>query len=416
MARIISEQKNINNNVFEYEKRLQSPYNRFIDRAPTYVTLYHISNNDTTVGEGWKDTDALLGPNSSLRFNKITNFPLYGISQIVPNLDENDQGLDIQYEGECIFLPHTIKPFQNDFFVIEHINKTADTYVFRITSVEFDNIHPDNYYKSNFILENTDPHTIELLENQLVGKYECITENIGTEEVCIIETDRLVQIRKVQDIYDNLASTYISIFYNEKYNCILGDKPCSKLLYDPYLIEFCNKWKLFNRKDRLTTYMFSQEITDNLFRLKYERSVWRYIERNDIALLTNFGYFITPAINLPFTTFALWHDERVWILDIPSGRIPNIDDTANQIIDDEFIFEVKNNGFTETAYATLLKRYLRGEELTIYDIPENIHTTLLTLNGNLDYFFTTPMILYIMKQIIHKELTDKTKLTSDLTA
>ena len=120
MARIISEQKNINNNVFEYEKRLQSPYNRFIDRAPTYVTLYHISNNDTTVGEGWKDTDGLLGPNSSLRFNKITNFPLYGISQIVPNLDENDQGLDIQYEGECIFLPHTIKPFQNDFFVIEH--------------------------------------------------------------------------------------------------------------------------------------------------------------------------------------------------------------------------------------------------------------------------------------------------------
>lgn len=415
MARIISEQKNINNNVFEYEKRLQSPYNRFIDRAPTYVTLYHISNNETTVGEGWKDTDELLGGKSSLRFNKITNFPLYGISQIVPNVDDSDQGLDIQYEGECIFLPHTIKPFQNDFFVIEHVDKTADTYVFRITSVEFDNIHPDNYYKSNFILENTDPYTIQQLEEQVIGKYECITENIGTEEVCIIETDRLVQIRKVEDIYDNLASTYLSIFYNEKYNCILGDKPCAKLLYDPYLIEFCNKWKLFNKKDRLTTYMFSQEITDNLFRLKYERSVWRYIERNEISLLTNFGYFITPAINLPFTTFALWHDERVWILDIPSGKIPNTDDTANQIIGDDFIFEVKNNADSETAYATLLKRYLRREELTIYDIPDNIYNTLLDLNGNLDYFFTTPMILYIMKQIIHKELTDKTKLTSDLT-
>ena len=75
MARILTEKRNINDNVFEYEKRLQSPYNRYIDKFPTYVTYYHISNDNTTVNEGWKDTEQLLGENSSLRFQKITDFP-----------------------------------------------------------------------------------------------------------------------------------------------------------------------------------------------------------------------------------------------------------------------------------------------------------------------------------------------------
>ena len=74
MARIISEQKNINDNLFEYESRLQSPYNRYIDKYPTYVTYYHTSNAETTVDERWKDSAGILDENSSLRFNKIDDF------------------------------------------------------------------------------------------------------------------------------------------------------------------------------------------------------------------------------------------------------------------------------------------------------------------------------------------------------
>ena len=58
----------------------------------------------------------------------------------------------------------------------------------------------------------------------------------------------------------------------------------------------------------------------------------------------------------------------------------------------------------EGDYAILLKRYLRGENLTVYDVPDKINESLLSLEANLDSFFVTPMILYIIKKIIDDEI------------
>ena len=403
MARIIGEQKNISENLFSYEKRLNSPYNRFIDKNPTYVNYYHISDFDTTVDSGWKDTEDLIGPNSSLRFKKIDNFPLYGITQIILQIEDSDGGLDTDYQSECIFLPHTIKPSQNDFFTIIHEDR-RNPYLFRITGIDHDTIHPDNFYKAQFVLESTDWNRIDDLNNQTLGNFVCITENIGTEANCIIESDKFVKIQEVQKIYRDLADTYISIFYNERYNSILGEKPCAKLLYDPYLIEFCNRWRLFNEKDKLNTLILSQEIDDNKFAIKYERSVWRYIERNNLELINNFPYYIYPGMRLPYTTFYTWRDERVWILELPLTNIPNTDPTASEIFNDTFVGAVKLNADVEGDYAVLLKRYLRGENLTVYDVPDKINESLLSLEANLDSFFVTPMILYIIKKIINDEI------------
>lgn len=404
MAKILNEKRNINDNVFEYEKRLQSPYNRYIDKYPTYVTYYHVSNDDTTVNEGWQDSEQLLGTNSSLRFQKITDFPLYGISQIVMDINDDDHGLDAGYEGEAIFLPHTIKPLQNDFFVIDHLS-THDVYLFRISTIEFDNIHPDNFYKATFRLEGTDISYIDKIEAQVLNNYVCISENIGTENVCIIEHERYTRINQVKKLYDDVAGTYLSIFYNERYNCLLGEKPCGKKLYDPYMIEFVNKWGLFNDKQRLNTYIFSQEIEDNRFRIKYEKSIWRFIERQDMSLMTNFYYYIYPGVRLPYTTFASWYDQTIYVLDI--SLTFNSDELCDPIILDSFINDVKNNNSVDGDYANLIKSYIRKENIDIYSIPLSLNESLLTLDGNLDFFFMTPIILFIIKKILKDELHDK---------
>ena len=406
MARIINEQRNINDNVFEYEKRLQSPYNRFIDKYPTYVTYYHIETNETTVDEGWKDTEGLLDDNSSLRFNRIDNFPLYGISQIVLGINDDDQGLDVSYEGEAIFLPHTIKPFQNDFFVINHL-KRHDTYIFRINSIEYDNIHPDNFYKATFILEETNGTKLEQLEKQVVNMYSCINENIGTDKVCIIETDRYIRIKEVMKMYQNIADTYISIFYNEKYNSFFGEKSCKKKLYDPYLITFVNKHGLFNEKDKINTLILSQEIQDNRFAIKYEKSIWRFIERQDINLMNNFYYYEHHGADLPYSSFALWHDHTIEILDISLDM--NTFGLSYPILTDEFIENVRNPEVEAPSnYAKLLKSYIRKDKIDIYSIPLDLHEALLSLNANLEFFFIVPIILYIIRMIIDKEMKDKT--------
>ena len=406
MARIISEQKNINDNLFEYESRLQSPYNRYIDKYPTYVTYYHISNDETTVDEGWKDSEGILDENSSLRFNKIDDFPLYGISQIVLSINDDDQGLDSSYEGEAVFLPHTIKPYQNDFFVVNHL-KRHDVYIFRITSIEFDNIHPDNFYKANFILEATDPALLDQLEKQVTNKFSCINENIGTDKVCIMETDRYIRIKEVMEMYQNIAKTYMSIFYNEKYNCFLGEKPCNKKLYDPYMIEFVNKWGLFNEKNRINTFILSQEIQDNRFAIKYEKSIWRFIERNDMTLINPFYYFEYHGRNLPYSSFALWHDDTIEVLDISLGG--NTFEQSYSILNESFIENVKDpEAAPPSDFAAVLKHYIRKDKMDIYSFPLNLHESLLSLNANLEFFFVTPIILYIIQRVVEDEMKDNT--------
>lgn len=404
LARIIDEQRNINENIFAYEKRLQSPYNKFIDKNPTFVTYYHISNVDTTVNEGWKDTEEVIGPNSSLRFKKITDFPVYGLSQMVLNLQEEDQGLDVSYEGEGVILPHTIKPNQNDFFVINHL-KMHDTYLFRVTGIEYDNIHPDNFYKITFRLEETDSAQEDLLGRQVEGSYICINDNIGTDESCIIESERWSKLKDIELLYRDIAETYISIFYNEQYNTLLGEKPCGKKLYDPYMIEFVNKYGLFNDKKRIKTYIFSQEVQDKRFAIKYEKSVWKFIERQDMSIMNNFYYYIYPGITLPYTSFANWRDESVYVLDISLDM--NSAELCDRIFIDEFIKDVKENLPVESDYAKLLKGYIRKDKITAYDVPLDLNSCLLTLDANLEFFFITPIILFILKKILHDEMVNK---------
>ena len=83
MGLIIDEQRMIEENTFEYEKRIQSPTNRLIDTKQTYTTYYHILHDQTTVDEGFLDVASIIGHRSPIRFSKIENFPIYGIDQVV---------------------------------------------------------------------------------------------------------------------------------------------------------------------------------------------------------------------------------------------------------------------------------------------------------------------------------------------
>ena len=74
---------------------------------------------------------------------------------------------------------------------------------------------------------------------------------------------------------------------------------------------------------------------------------------------------------------------------------------------DSFINDVKNNNPVDGDYANLIKSYIRKENIDIYSIPLTLNESLLTLDGNLDFFFMTPIILFIIKKILSNELHDK---------
>ena len=86
--------------------------------TPVLVTYYHIDNTTSTANPGDGTIDKLLGDDSPIRYNKIENFPVVGLREILPTKDEIDGNLmDMSFDGEVIIFPNTIDPTPYDFLV-----------------------------------------------------------------------------------------------------------------------------------------------------------------------------------------------------------------------------------------------------------------------------------------------------------
>ena len=185
-------------------------------------------------------------------------------------IQDSEQGLDTEYSGESVILPNTIKPLQNDIFRINHVK---GSFLFRVTEVQYDNIRPDNYYKIGFRFEWLDDEKVEKLDNQVEEKFSCILQNIGTEENCLIQEDYYEQLNKVDALFDDMVKTYKVLFYNDRYNCFLWERPDGYKIYDPFQTVFFNNHKMLNKKSDYSTIVLSEEFNDHKRKLKYERSI-----------------------------------------------------------------------------------------------------------------------------------------------
>lgn len=396
MPTIINENR-MQQNVFLHEQRLKSPVMRMIDSTPTFVTYYSIDNNESTADDGYVDVHAYIGSRSPIRFNKIENFPIYGIEQIVINLQDTDQGLDGSYEGEAIILPNTIKPNHNDYFKIPILH---GAYVFRITDFNYDTIMPDNYYRVSFKLEYNDDDMYDEIDRQVISDNQCILDKIGTDEKCIIENKELTQIGEVQQMYYKLMSYYKGLFYNKRHNVFLGPKDLNFTYYDPLQTYFINKHGLFNNKNDYQVLSLTDQMNDPLRDYKYNKSVYRLMELRDLKLLNNFKYVERPGVTVHESSFYRWRDNTILILD--ACTVPKTD--SPQVFSDEFIESVKVNGFPDSDHARLLQKFLRKEKIEIKDIPLDLADQLLYMNMTFEVFMITPLIMYVIRETINENL------------
>lgn len=401
MSMIIDENRMMDEAIFKHESRVKSPLSRFIDKNFTSVNYFHINNEDSTADAGWKDVEDLLSDRSPIKFKLIKDFPIYGLEQIVIDLQDSDQGIDGAYDGEATILPGTVVPLPNDYFIIPVLK---DDYVFRVTEVSYDTIMPDNYYKINFKLEYIDNEKTSALEKQTNEKFTCVLHNIGTDERCLIEDEYYAELKEIDSIYDEMVKTYMTFYYNEKYNCLLGDFPGGKSLYDPLQTVFINKHSLFNRKDDLHTIILTEQYEDPRRVAKYEKSIYRILEKKDFSKLSTFPYVTFPGINNKETSFYRWVDRNIEILDL--CRLPK---TTNDVVyyemmSERFLNIIKYNGPTDSPYAKLIAKYIRNEEkIDFSDINVDLLDELRALDdSNLEIFFFTPIILYIIKETVNE--------------
>ena len=133
--------------------RLDNPFYMFTDKHPTPVTFYNVNDTQSTLDDGTKDIQDVIGPDAPLRYNKITHVLLFGIERISTELEIGDYGLEnSEVEGECILPPGTFKPYADSYFTIDHITKNKCW--FRITKVTTDTLeNGNNFWKMSYVLD-----------------------------------------------------------------------------------------------------------------------------------------------------------------------------------------------------------------------------------------------------------------------
>lgn len=386
MGKILDAKQFMNDNIFNYEQRLESQYTIFLEKNPTFVTYYHICNATSITDTGFLNVERVIGENSPVQFQRINDFPIYGIETIKLDLSDEEQGLTSTYEGEGIILPNTIQPYPNDCFTISYLDRN---YLFMISSVNYDTIKSNNFYSISFFIKTLNPGDAAQLNKQLQDQFTCIFENIGTDDKCLLKVDEYEKYTQLETVYQNLVDKYLKLYYNRKFNSLLFAESDNTLLYDKYLTKFVMDNKLFNRCDRYDTLYLSNEDESVAFDVAYNFSIYNTIEEKDMDSLKPVRFIRVPISDAKsiFKFYSASYVKSVQLIDtgnemylpdciLGSIKINHIDD--NMDIFDKILIKFFNDGI-DSIYN------LGIEELSEYK-----------MRYNMKEFIMIPIVLYII--------------------
>lgn len=317
MAKFKAPAEFINENVALLKDRQGSMYSIFLESKPTFTTYYHVNKIRSKTDRGLKMPEHLNGVLSPIRYNRLLNFPLYGIEQIQLQLDEEDEGLTSDYQSEAIILPNTIHPSVDDYFIINYLEKK---YMFRITKYEYDTIKSNNYYKVEFSLQSVDVSFFNDIERQVVKTYYTQFENIGTDDKVFLTAEGVALGDKIKTLYDSISKNYLDLFYEptkEPYNTLLYMQPSEDYdgdfdwLFDQNLVHFCNKNALFYDHYSTDALLFYEE-PRGYFRMDYANSIYDLMDHYEQSRLpviyTHFDLEPTAVMD---SIFMYYRDRRV---------------------------------------------------------------------------------------------------------
>lgn len=417
-----NEQNFINNNIFKFEDRLNTQTTRFLEQSPSYVTYFNIIKIESMVDLGFSNIENLLGPESPLQYSEIKDFPIYGIEPIQLRLEDGDAGLDSSYEGEAIILPNTIKPTPHDFFILNYVGKD---FIFMITSVDYDTIKSNNYYKCEFKVKYIHTDEVERIRKQVSEAYTCINTNIGTQDKSIILDDEAEWLRQMQLIYDDLCNRFKLYFFKEKYNSFVFKNKCGYEIYDRYQAAFIQKHSIFNNKnDHMTIAIHNEDETDD-FLFEYDNSIYRMIElkRPDKVERTAFSispiqnmysvfkyYSKTNVISVRFRRGEFCYIHEPFTTAINTGKLVNpacdhkpeikynINTNERITISDKFVHDpCPIKPFNEID--KIIIKYMHDEIKTVFDVDVKELNEIIFFEYNWENFIKIPIFLYILRKI-----------------
>ena len=399
--------KTIDNLVEGAKSRLNNPFYIYGDRKPTIVTYYNINHNASTLDKGSSTLYDDIGQNSSLRFNKIENFHLYGIEKININLDVGEYGLESPIEGEALILPNTIVPVPGDMFIINHV--IDKPYLFMVTGIGIDTLYTGaNFYKISYKLTRTDMDALTSLETvQTIKRFTYKAGNVGTTLTPLIESNQAELIDKIEDNIDTLLNYYMNLFYkNSVQNFILEYQ--HMYLYDPYLIEFMIRNKLFALSGNNYFHVEQAVYIGDTFALEYDHTIFKDIEIKKSNMRLNSVYPVpvddpnSLLVDRLESYYKLSNKVMYKDYDNPINWLDM--DLLDRVINNELYDEDSN-----LYYRNLLILYMNNKE---FDITDKLMDSIMDLEFNYtkELFYMIPILVFILKSYVNKQQEARKKI------
>ena len=109
-----------------------------------------------------------------------------------------------------------------------------------------------------------------------------------------------------------------------------------------------------------------------------------------------------PGIFKKDSSFSRWNDQSIIIMDNPQNAETYKD--SIRLLPTELVNQIRLNGPTDSIYVELMQKFIRKEDISIYDIPLTLNEELLKLDGNEEVYFFTPLLIYIIYTVVNNYL------------
>lgn len=386
---------------------LNNPYYLFSDKKASVCNYFNLNTTMTTLDEATRGNYGEISAESPLRYNEIIGFLIYGITQMTPNLDIGEFGLETSdIAGEAYVLPKTIVPYPGDFFTLDQL---GDKYLFKVTAVNPNTLDTGStMYKINYTLYASDG-TLNIIP-QVVKKYKFSVDNIGSNFGCLIEEDKYNTASQLEELLTMLKDFYISLFYDAKVQTFtyfnegntVDDHPvggsrgmCKGCIgfkaYDSYLIEFLIRNNLLKGSTQYI-YVQHQMYLPMTFPVDYARTFFHTIENKDLS--THLG-FTTGNLILCEQQLSLLYAYPQDYFYMEYNNLNPALYSINIFGDPDFCNKISKNEKTENVMKNIIIAYFNDEDLT-----EDMITGLKHIDycSNRELFYLIPFTIYCLEK------------------
>lgn len=399
MGKFIDDKEFISNNVKELTKNMESQYAIFTPGTPTFTDYFYINKEASHVDSGLKTVEKLTGELSATRYNLIKDFPLFNMEQILLELEDTEYGLDSSYESEALILPNTIKPTPDDYFAISYLGKTI---FFRVTDVKYDTLKNNNYYNISFTIKATDDSYYKAFMKNVIETYRCLYRNYGTENKFLVKEEILINVIKIQNLYEDLCKNYKLNFYLEKFNAFIYKGHILGNIYDPYNNHFINKNRLYAYNPNDINNMYFYEEKDEFFELDYDQnSIYSIMENTDKTSFSDESVKLYYGVKQPFvdSIFRYYDDDRVKSLYVSFPKDIYNNEDALPLLPQNIIDNIINNTSIE---GDLINNILVSHfNTSIKDLEVLLNDTKkIKVNYTFEHYIIIPLVLFTIKEFI----------------